>query len=96
MKKKYNITFISVFLVHFAALSVPSLPRTFETIAFGKLQFASDKPLELEREASLRDFNISKQREPPKYPSSCITESSNHMISKRLITMKRANYTALS
>ena len=67
MKRKFNITFIIVFLVHFSVLSV-LFAQNFETIAFGKLQFTSDKPLELERETSLRDFDISKAARAKQVP----------------------------
>lgn len=67
MKKKFNITFIIVFIVHFAALSTLFV-QNFETIAFGKLQFVSDKPLELNRTYDIREFEVTKTTKADKVP----------------------------
>ena len=67
MKKKYNITFIAVFIIHFAALGTLFV-QNFETIAFGKVQFASDKPLELDREHEIREFDVTKTTKAAQVP----------------------------
>ncbi len=67
MNRKLNISLIIVFIVHFAALST-LFAQNFETIAFGKLQFISDKPLELNREHEIRDFEVTKKTKADKIP----------------------------
>lgn len=67
MKRKFNTTFIIVFVVHFAVLSV-LFAQNFEAIAYGKLQFVSDKPLELDRKNEIRTFDDTKKKKAKQVP----------------------------
>ena len=66
-KKLVNSAFIIIFILHFAGLGV-LFAKNFDTIAFGKINFSIERPLDLEYSEEIRQFETGKKNKADKVP----------------------------
>ena len=67
-KKIFNSTFLVVFIIHFAILGIV-FAKNYETIAYSKINFSAEKPLDLkESRDSIRQFDVSEIDKAKKVP----------------------------
>lgn len=67
-RKIFTSTFLMVFVIHFACLGIV-FAKNYETIAYGKINFSAEKPLDLEEsDKKFRQFDVSESDKAKKVP----------------------------
>lgn len=66
-KKIVNSAFLTVFIIHFAFLGIIFV-NNYDTIAHAKINFSANKPLNLEENEEIRQFDVSKDDKADKVP----------------------------